>query len=192
MVDGDAQQSGRLLGPQLRQKALQVAKQFAVAGLKATSQDAGPEIDKIERFWGLSGQPWCMMFVLFCLMKALAFLLGKGTDDATLAAMKCRLADEFLLPSSSCGAVMEDAKARGIWKSGYTDLQPGDLVLYCWDGSGRPEHVGICGQVRPGGTIVSVEGNTEAGAGGDQSEGHGAFIRVREFRFIVGRVRIGG
>lgn len=178
----------------LRQRTLSVARQWAAAGLRASTGDAGPEVDKIEGFWGLEGLAWCMMFVLFCAMKALAYLQGKADDDATLRAMKAELSERYIEPSPACHEVVDDAKRRGSWKDGTSDLMAGDWVFYCWDGSGKAQHVGIvAGAITDPDRIVSIEGNTTApDAGGDQAHGHGAYVRIRPLTCVIGRARVGG
>ena len=78
------QPSGAELGP----KALEIAHGFAASGLhEATGRNDGEQIDKIERFFGMQGEPYCAMGLAFCYMKAYAFLTGQPTDNKTLKAI---------------------------------------------------------------------------------------------------------
>lgn len=67
---------------------------------------------------------------------------------------------DLIPPECSCGEMMRQAQARGIWQE-RDDYRPklGDIVLYDWQDSGKgdnrgaPDHVGIV-------TAVGVEGFT--------------------------------
>jgi endolysin len=58
------------------------------------------------------------------------------------------------------------------------DAQPGDVVIYNWDGGGT-DHVGFVEKNLGGGTIQTIEGNTSSGSYGSQSAGNGVWRRVR-------------
>ena len=58
------------------------------------------------------------------------------------------------------------------------DAQPGDVVIYNWDGGGT-DHVGFVEKNLGGGTLQTIEGNTSSGSYGSQSAGNGVWRRVR-------------
>ena len=58
------------------------------------------------------------------------------------------------------------------------DAQPGDVVIYNWDGGGT-DHVGFVEKNLGGGTLQTIEGNTSSGDYGSQSAGNGVWRRVR-------------
>lgn len=58
------------------------------------------------------------------------------------------------------------------------DAQPGDIVIYNWDGGGT-DHVGFVEKNLGGGTLQTIEGNTSSGDYGSQSAGNGVWRRVR-------------
>lgn len=58
------------------------------------------------------------------------------------------------------------------------DAQPGDVVIYDWDGGGT-DHVGFVEKNLGGGTLQTIEGNTSSGSYGSQSAGNGVWRRVR-------------
>ena len=125
---------------------------------------AGSNRTKYGAWFGLNGQPWCMMFVQWCFRQA----------DA-----------QDLLPAltASCGALMRAAQSKEQWiTSGY---QPGDVVIYDFPGGAATDHCGIViTQLTDG--VRAIEGNT--GAGNDTNGGQ-VMERTRPDRYILGAVR---
>ena len=125
---------------------------------------AGSNRTKYGAWFGLNGQPWCMMFVQWCFRQA-------GAQD--------------LLPAltASCGALMRAAQSKEQWiTSGY---QPGDVVIYDFPGGAATDHCGIViTQLTDG--VRAIEGNT--GAGKDANGGR-VMERTRPDRYILGAVR---
>ena len=137
----------------------------ARAELGYTESPAGSNRTKYGKWFGLDGQPWCMMFVQWCFRQA-------GAQD--------------LLPAltASCGALMRAAQDKGCWvTSGY---QPGDVVIYDFPGNNvKTDHCGIVLTAVTGG-VRAIEGNT--GTGND-SNGGAVMERTRPDRYILGAVR---
>ena len=115
-------------------------------------------------WYGLDGQPWCMMFIQWVFAQAGA---------------------SALLPArtASCGALMQAAKAAGMWVTG--NYQPGDVVIYDFPGGAATDHCGIVVTPLTNG-IRSIEGNT---AVGNDSNGGEVMERTRPEKYIVGAVR---
>lgn len=67
------------------------------------------------------------------------------------------------------------------------DAQPGDLIIYDWDGGGT-DHVGILEKVISGG-VQTIEGNTSGSSGGSQSAGNGVWRRTRSWGSVAAIVR---
>lgn len=131
----------------------------------AVESPAGSNRTKYGAWFGLDGNPWCMMFVQWCFAQA-------GTP----------------LPArtASCGALMRAAKPAGQWVA--SDLRPGDVVLYDFSGRRRTtEHCGIVEAVLPDGGVQAIEGNTSEG--GSQSNGGMVCRKRRAGRYVVGAVR---
>ena len=108
------------------EKVLAVAR----GELGNTESPAGSNRTKYGKWFGLDGNPWCMMFVMWCFSQAGALgLLPKRT--------------------ASCGDLMRAAKAAGCWVT--EDYRPGDVVIY--DFSGKRQTTDqfnlIVGAVRP-------------------------------------------
>jgi hypothetical protein len=77
------------------------------------------------------------------------------------------------------------ARKAGKWR---TRPSIGADVIFDWDGDGVGDHVGIVEKVSP---FVTVEGNTQAGARGDQSNGGGVWRRTdRQHTTIRGYVAV--
>ena len=137
----------------------------ARAELGYTESPAGSNRTKYGKWFGLDGQPWCMMFVQWCFRQA----------DA-----------QDLLPAltASCGALMRAAQAKGCWITG--GYQPGDVVIYDFPGNNvKTDHCGIVEQISGGG-IRTIEGNT--GIGNDANGGQ-VQRRVRSNKVILGAFR---
>ena len=137
----------------------------ARAELGYTESPAGSNRTKYGKWFGLDGQPWCMMFVQWCFRQA----------DA-----------KDLLPmlTASCGALMRAAQANGCWVTG--GYQPGDVVIYDFPGNNvKTDHCGIVEQLAGGG-IMAIEGNT--GSGND-ADGGQVQRRFRSSKVILGAFR---
>lgn len=130
-----------------------------------TEYPAGSNRTKYGKWFGLDGQPWCMMFIQWVFFQAGAY---------------------ELLPAhtGSCGAFMRAAQAKGLWITG--GYQPGDVVIYDFPGNNvKTDHCGIVEQLAGGG-IMAIEGNT--GTGND-ADGGQVQRRVRSNKVILGAVR---
>ena len=129
-----------------------------------TESPAGSNRTKYGKWFGLDGQPWCMMFVQWVFAQA-------GATD--------------LLPAmtASCGALMRAGKAAGRWVTG--NYQPGDVVIYDFPGGAATDHCGIVFTALTTG-VRAIEGNT---AVGDDSNGGEVMERTRPLSQVVGAVR---
>ena len=109
---------------------------------------------------------WCVIFIwwLFRLCGLSHLFYGGG---------KC----------ASCSVLMGWAKSHGQWvKGGY---KRGDLLLYDWNGDGKPEHIGLCVSVSSG-KVTAIEGNTSTGSNSDGGE---VMQRTRSISSVLGAVR---
>ena len=127
---------------------------------------------KYGKWYGLDGNPWCMMFVMWCFYQAGAlYLLPKKT--------------------ASCGELRKAARQAGRWVTG--EYQPGDILIYDFPKTGvETDHTGLAERIHRNsvtGEIVSVtaiEGNT--GVGNDANGGQ-VMRRTRKVSLILGAVR---
>ena len=123
---------------------------------------AGSNQVKYAAWYGLPGQPWCVMFVMWVFAQAGAALPTR---------------------TASCTLLMNAAKKAGTWvTSGYL---PGDVVIYDWGANGVPDHCGIV-ESASGSAVTAIEGNT---AVGNDSDGGEVMRRERQTRQILGAVR---
>ena len=123
---------------------------------------AGSNRTKYGAWYGLDGQPWCMMFIQWVFAHAGVPLPVK---------------------TASCGAFMRAAQAHGRWVT--SNYQPGDIVIYDFPGGGATDHCGIVEQLAGGG-IIAIEGNT--GSGND-ADGGQVQRRIRSNKVILGAFR---
>ncbi|MCI6054589.1 CHAP domain-containing protein [Dysosmobacter sp.] len=125
---------------------------------------AGSNKTKYGIWFGLNGQPWCMMFLQWLFHQA---------DAAALLPVK----------TASCGALMRAAQAAGLWVTG--GYRPGDLVIYDFPGGGATDHCGIV-EAAEAETVTAIEGNT---ADGNDANGGMVMRRRRSLRLVVGAIR---
>lgn len=143
------------------EKVLAVARRE----LGNTENPAGSNRTKYGKWFGLDGNPWCMMFVMWCFSQAGALgLLPKRT--------------------ASCGDLMRSAKAADCWVT--EDYRPGDVVIYDFPGGAATDHTGIIESVTSD-RVVAIEGNTSQA--GSQSNGGQVCRKARPYSQIVGAVR---
>ena len=89
-------------------------------------------------YYGVNGVPFCAMFVSWVFAQAGARCAG--------------------LPEAYCPYILNDARAAGAVLADKTKAQPGDVVLFDWDG-GVVDHVGIV-ESNHGSYVQTIEGNT--------------------------------
>ena len=136
--------------------------EIAVGELGTKESPAGSNQVKYASWYGMNGQPWCVMFVMWVFSQS-----GVALPTRT----------------ASCTTLMNAAKAAGMWvTSGY---QPGDVVIYDWGGDRAPDHCGIV-ETASGTVITAIEGNT---AVGNDSDGGEVMRRARTSGQILGAVR---
>lgn len=125
---------------------------------------SGSNKTKYGAWYGLDGQPWCMMFLQWLFYQAGA---------------------SALLPvkTASCGVLMRAAQKAGLWVTGA--YRPGDVVIYDFPGGAATDHCGIV-ESAAADTVTAIEGNT---AVGNDSNGGMVMRRNRTLRLVVGAVR---
>lgn len=122
----------------------------------------GSNRTKYGKWYGLDGQPWCMMAVQYWLHQA-------GITP--------------VVRTASCGALMRAAKKAGTWVTG--DYRPGDVVIYDFPGGVATDHTGII-EGFDGKTVTAIEGNTSTG---NDSNGGEVMRRKRKLDVVVGAWR---
>lgn len=135
---------------------------IARAELGTKESPAGSNRVQYASWYGLPGQPWCVMFVMWVFAQA-----GVALPTRT----------------ASCTLLMRAAQAAECWVTG--GYQPGDVVIYDWGADSIPDHCGIVESVA-GETVTAIEGNT---AVGNDSDGGEVLRRERKAVQILGAVR---
>lgn len=107
---------------------------------------------KYKQMYGITSQTtaWCTLFVGYC-------------------AKNVGLIDADLYPSNNSWVpdVWDWFKAKNWWVDKSYNPKPGDIVLFDFDGNGRPEHIGIV-EYWDGAKLHTIEGNT-TGTNGESS-----------------------
>ncbi len=134
--------------------------QIAAGELGVTESPSGSNQTGYGRWYGLNGQPWCMMFVQWCFAQAGAPLPFK---------------------TASCSALLRwyrENRPQDV----VTEPQPGDIVLYNFG------HTGILTGTTAK-TVTAIEGNTSPGEAGSQSNGGGVYRRTRSRTLVTACIR---
>lgn len=122
-----------------------------------------------EPYFGTSGVPYCAMFSSYCLDWAGVPCVG--------------------MPSAYCPDIVNAGREAGCTQYN-EDAEPGDLVLFDWDGDGLADHIGIVEENHPDeGYMTTIEGNTSSGSAGSQSNGGVVARRQRGYGSICCVVR---
>jgi hypothetical protein len=118
-------------------------------------------IDRIQQPFGLIGQQYCVMFVLWCYMK-------------TLERLKLRFP---FSKTASSQTLYENCKKKGWTTTNFSEVQPGDIMIFrkyhTWTG-----HAALVVDVEKD-SVTTIEGNTSNSNFGNQSDGDGIWKRKR-------------
>ena len=133
---------------------------IAAAELGNTESPSGSNRTKYGAWYGLDGNPWCMMFVQWCFDQA-----GQPLPHRT----------------ASCSNMLS-------WYQKHHPEQvvsapkPRDIIIYNFG------HTGIV-ESATADTVTAIEGNTSAGEAGSQSNGGGVFRRERSKTLVTAYIR---
>lgn len=149
----------------IRDRAITNALSFIGVKEDPPKSNRGKELDKIQKLFGLSGQQYCVMFVIYCYNLATMSLTNIKTP----------------LPlTASSQTLYEDALKKGATYKDPKLIKPGDIVIWrkfkLWQG-----HAGfIDSLLLNDNTFRTVEGNTSNNDFGSQRDGDGIYRRVRK------------
>lgn len=115
---------------------------------------------KYGKWFGMDGQPWCMMFVQWCFAEA-----GEALPYKT----------------ASCSGLLNWYEKQRPKSVSYTP-EPGDIVIYNFG------HTGIVESVS-GTAVTAIEGNTSADDKGSQDNGGGVYRRKRNKSLVTAYIR---
>ena len=138
------------------ERVLSYARKHADAKYKE-----GPNNQTLFGKWfGLDNQPWCMMFVMWCMSA------GKAKD--------------LVLRTAGCEA-MEAWAMKNNMTVPVDKVQAGDILLFDFHKEGKSVHTGFAlGGINKNTHLIdTVEGNTAADGAGSQSNGDGVYYKHR-------------
>lgn len=119
--------------------------EVALQEIGETENPPNSNISKYNTWFGLLEQPWCAMFVSWCYYHAGFPITGMGYPKGYAG---CQTAYNYFLKNNLI----------------VTHPQPGDIVLFDWNGDHRYDHTGIfvkwIDEVK--GIFESIEGNTSS------------------------------
>lgn len=136
----------------------------AKAELGITESPAGSNKTKYGQWYNLNGQKWCAIFVSWVFDKAGVPL---GNIQTAKGIHHCQSAHNYY-------------KSKGLLT---TAPEPGDIVIYDWEGNGYADHIGIF--IRWKNTqktlLEAYEGNTSQG---NNSDGGKVMLRERSRNIV--------
>ena len=147
---------------------------IARADLGYTESPANSNMTKYGEWYGMNGQPWCVMALAFWFNQAgerIAFFGGGKT--------------------ASCSTLLRWYREQGLTVA-KQEISKGDIAILNFSGTVEPQHCGLVTHVeRSGGSILyikTIEGNTSSG---DTSQDNGGMVceKVRYPRQVVGVCR---
>ena len=118
--------------------------QLAIKQIGTKEEPPNSNKTKYGKWFGCDGVAWCAMAVSWCYAQS-GFPLGKIGYSKGFA---------------GCQTGYAHFKATGEIT---TNPQPGDIVLYDWNGDGRFDHTGIFEAWVSVGSFTAIEGNTAVG-----------------------------
>ena len=140
----------------LREKIVAIAKS-QIGTVEASNSNDGA-VTKYPGYFGRGGESYCADFVSWVSTHA----------GAPLNYAYCPYLEDHL-------------KATGAWK-GRSNPQPGDIILFDWNGDGVADHTGFVDHVNADGSITTIEGNTSNPSTGRE----GVWMRTRYLSEIIG------
>lgn len=139
--------------------------EMAVPELGYKEIPAGSNRTKYGKWFGFDGVAWCAMFVSWVYDRA-GFPLGNIGFTKGFAG--CQYGYDFF-------------KKKG-WIIPKEQAQPGDIVLFDWNGDKRYDHTGIFVAKESETRFTTIEGNT---AVGNDSNGGQVMKRSRDYKFAI-------
>lgn len=140
---------------------------------------AGSNRTMFGEWFGVNGVAWCNIFVSYCFNVGAGYVICDGFPGGRGAGVFAGKGCSYV-PTTEAWL-----RATGMWL-GRIAPEPGDIVIYNWDG-GRPDHIGIVSRDLGGGEFEAIEGNTSEG---NDSNGGEVMRRVRHLYQIDGFGRV--
>lgn len=132
----------------------------AYVGVREREHNRGPEVEKFQKAVDgqASGEPWCMSFVQYCI----------------------KVVEENYKVNSK---VFKLEHCVTVWNKSPEDLrlstpEVGCLIIWGNKRNGNG-HVGIIQEVKNHSSFTTIEGNTSGNRTGNQREGDGVYLKLR-------------
>lgn len=157
--------------------SLQAVIEAAKADLGYTESPPNSNKTKFGEWYGMNGQPWCVMALAYWFNRAgerMAFFGGGKT--------------------ASCETLLRWYMEQGLMYSA-SEVQVGDIVILNFHGTQDTEHCGLVVGVnyhQTGGwktSVQTIEGNTTPGEEGSQDNGGCVALKTRWGNQVVGVCR---
>lgn len=140
----------------------------ARADLGYTENPANSNRTKYGEWYGMNGQPWCVMALAYWFNQAgerMAFFGGGKT--------------------ASCSMLLRWYKEQGLTVD-KRDIQIGDILILNFSGTQDTQHCGlVVDKGKLAGTWYTIEGNTTPGEEGSQDDGGCVALKMRSVRSVV-------
>ncbi|HJV08633.1 MAG TPA: CHAP domain-containing protein [Acidimicrobiales bacterium] len=143
---------------------------FLEAQVGLAEYPAGSNANWLTEWYGMGHVAWCAITVSRALIEG-GFGIADRIDIEPVRTTT-RLGWAY------CPYVEDDFRNAGRWHE--SDPQPGDLVLYDWDGDEWADHIGMLAEVRDDGALLVFEGNTDEGV---------LRLKVRSLTYVRGFAR---
>lgn len=145
-----------------------------------TGRNDGPKIAEILKSVDInSPAPYCQAHIYYCFDEARKFILRM-----------CGRIVKIPIPKS---AIAQSSFNYAKKKGNRTKYEPQINDLLVWKHSNSwTGHVERVVEVLPKGWVITVGANTNNGKKGSQREGNGIFIRKRNVKHILGRLKVRG
>lgn len=132
-------------GGDIRKKLVDIAAKEV--GTKEEGENAGAKIVEYRKAVTGAGEdananePWCADFVSWVFKQAGVPIGKEGAGDDWTVSLK------------------QWAEGNGRWRDKSAPPQPGDMIMFDWEGDGKVDHVGMVDHME-GNTIHTIEGNS--------------------------------
>ena len=146
---------------------------LALADLGYTENPPGSNMTKYGEWYGMNGQPWCVMALAFWFNQAgerMAFFGGGKT--------------------ASCSMLLRWYKEQGLVVD-KRDIQIGDILILNFSGTQDSQHCGlVVDKGKLAGTWYTVEGNTTPGLEGTPQEEYNGGCVAKKLRSVKNVVAV--
>lgn len=139
----------------------QAVLEAARADLGYPEYPPGSNRSKFGKWYGLDGEPWCVMALCYWFNKA-------GEGAAFFGGAK----------TARCSVLLQWYREQGQLVP-LSEAQPADIAILNFNGKGTPDHCGLVEQLLTDG-LLTIEGNTSPGIGMEGSQDNGGCVAQKK------------